>query len=199
MQGFVGSLRWSPDGTQIAFDINVLGLQQIYVMSADGLVVTRLRVEADAHNRGPKWSPDGSKIVFLSQSSQGAGLFDIFMMNADGGGRTGLGIGFGLGFRWSPDGSKIVFRGNPEGLYVMNADGSGLTQLTSAPEGFRDGEARWSPDGTRIAFERVQFDGPEQYFVSMIFTINPDGSGLKRLSPLDADVWESQPRWRPSS
>jgi len=47
---------------------------------------------------------------------------------------------------WSPDGSKIAFV-RKDGIYVMNADGSGQRRLTDA-----GGGPAWSPDGSKIAF-----------------------------------------------
>ncbi|NWF67676.1 MAG: PD40 domain-containing protein [Chloroflexi bacterium] len=54
---------------------------------------------------------------------------------------------------WSPDGSLIAFHANPLGnydLYIMNADGTNLHQLTDSPAD--DAMASWSPDGTRLVF-----------------------------------------------
>ena len=54
---------------------------------------------------------------------------------------------------WSPDGSRIAFSSNRDGdseIYVMNADGSGVTPLTDNSD--QDYSPAWSPDGSRIAF-----------------------------------------------
>ena len=53
---------------------------------------------------------------------------------------------------WSPDGTKIVFSDNGTAIKVVNADGTGLTQLTAD----FDGAPAWSPDGTKIVFHRFQ-------------------------------------------
>lgn len=55
--------------------------------------------------------------------------------------------------RWSPDGTRIAFAANPEGhfhIYSMNADGSGLSQITSSSND--EVEPAWLPDGTALAF-----------------------------------------------
>jgi len=55
--------------------------------------------------------------------------------------------------RWSPDGTRIAFSANPHGhfdIYVMNADGSGLTEITSSPGD--EVEPAWLPDGSALAF-----------------------------------------------
>jgi Tol biopolymer transport system component len=55
--------------------------------------------------------------------------------------------------RWSPDGTRIAFTANHHGnfdIYVMNADGSGLIEITSSPND--ELEPAWLPDGTALAF-----------------------------------------------
>ena len=78
---------------------------------------------------------------------------------------------------WSPDGKRLAFYserdGNPE-IYVMNADGSGVTRLTrtSADEGY----PAWSPDGRTISFDSDRggsFD---------VFAMNPDGTNVRALT-----------------
>ena len=70
---------------------------------------------------------------------------------------------------------------NPD-VYLMNADGKGVTRLTNTPEA-EYGPA-WSPDGTRIAFSR---DGD-------IYVMNADGSGQTRLTN---SASAGSPTWSP--
>ena len=58
----------------------------IYVMDLDGSNQTRL-TSHPAYDDQPKWSPDGNKIVFMSDRS---GNFDVYSMNADGTNQTRL-------------------------------------------------------------------------------------------------------------
>lgn len=90
---------------------------------------------------------------------------------------------------WSPDGSRIAFtsdRSGEDDIWVVNRDGSGLTQLTAAPAGFSARYPSWRPDGTRIAYilhdpdpnpTEGAFDG---YF---LYTMDPDGAN-PTLHPL---------------
>jgi len=76
---------WSPDGTQIAFESDVDGDMDVYVMQADGTGVRQLtgaEPDANAHDEGPAWSPDGTQIAFTSGPGNLEG--DIHVMNADG-------------------------------------------------------------------------------------------------------------------
>ena len=90
---------------------------------------------------------------------------------------------------WSPDGNKIAFvssRNGGQDIYVMNANGSNVTRLTSNPP-FFSVSPKWSPDGTRIAYEHN----------GEIYEMNSDGSSQTNLtnsSNPPADKW---PSWSP--
>ncbi|HEV2829565.1 MAG TPA: Calx-beta domain-containing protein [Pyrinomonadaceae bacterium] len=83
---------------------------------------------------------------------------------------------------WSPDGTKIAFRSNRDNagfIYTMNADGTNLQRLTNIDAG---GPA-WSPDGSKIAFiVGGGFTFGLEQTTSEIYSINPDGSGLTKLT-----------------
>jgi Tol biopolymer transport system component len=92
---------------------------------------------------------------------------------------------------WSPDGTRIAFSSERDGnaeIYVMKADGSGVTRLTNTKAD--DGDPSWSPDGKRIAFVSGRNGKAE------IFTMNADGSDQKTLVSMDrGDAVD--PRWSP--
>ena len=78
---------------------------------------------------------------------------------------------------WSPDGKRIAFYSERDGnaeIYVMNADGSGVTppDRTTADEGY----PAWSPDGRTITFDSDR-DGNFE-----MFAMNADGSNAARLT-----------------
>jgi dipeptidyl aminopeptidase/acylaminoacyl peptidase len=88
---------------------------------------------------------------------------------------------------WSADGTKIAFNCVHRFSYeicTMNADGSGLRQLTPS-DGLDGFQPVWSPDGTKIAFLTNRD----------IYVMNPDGSGVSRLTN-DATI-EFAPVWSP--
>jgi Tol biopolymer transport system component len=97
---------------------------------------------------------------------------------------------------WSPDGSKVTFTANREGyglrnLYVMDADGSNLHNLTDSTVSSQGIQSiSWSSDGTKLLFNR-EIDN-----VNNIYLINADGSNLTKL-PVGDDV--SDPRWSPDN
>jgi TolB protein len=95
---------------------------------------------------------------------------------------------------------RIAFESNRV-IYVMNADGSGQTRLTS--NGTRDGYPAWSPDGTKIAFIDPTWspDGTKIAFYSLrsfngdIYVMNADGSGQTRLT--NNEAYDITPVWSP--
>jgi TolB protein len=63
-------------------------------------------------------------------------------------------------------------------IFTINADGSGEVGVTHPPKGSFDDQPDWSPSGSLLVFARCATDS-----VCSIYTVRPDGSGLKRLSP----------------
>ena len=154
----------------------------IYIMNPDGSNKTML-TDSSTQDGAPRWSPDGTKIVFVSHRD---GNREVYVMNAGGSNPTNLTTNPAMdGFpAWSPDGSKIAFDSNREDgtgqIYIMNADGSNQTRLTYNLSG-DDGYPSWSPDGTKIVFDSNFGPGGEGNME--IYEINAtDGSNLTNLN-----------------
>jgi Tol biopolymer transport system component len=130
----------------------------------------------------------GGRITFLSERDDNR---EIYSMNADGGAQTNLSHSLAdeKAHAWSPDGTKIVFlRQNDNHLYVMNADGTGVAQLTADDfQHLHNTNLSWSPDGTKIAY--ISGDDSAHY----LSVINADGTEKRRLretnSPFLDVVW----------
>jgi TolB protein len=185
---------WSADGARIAFQCG----EAICLVNLDSGEVSQLTDPLPAHDSGPAWSPNGKLIAFTRTSVEpGSEEFrvQLYVMRPDGTGATSIANVLGhTEPAWSPDGRKIAFAGRVDEhdrsweILVMNADGTGLTQLTY--DDAIDGDPAWSPDGTRIVFSRRVGDGD-----SDIYVMNADGSGMTRLTSDPAD--EFAPVWQP--
>jgi TolB protein len=172
----------SPDGTRIVYQEG----QQLAMMNADGSGRTLL----PGSGCYPDWSPDGTEIVFAEFCVLG----HINISNADGSNRrpiTATGTGYeDLHPRWSPDASRIVFESNRTGnrdIWIMNADGSNLQQITDDPGA--DGWPAFSPDGSKISWERSDNGQTD------LWTMNPDGSWKSQVTN-DA-AHDGRPDWSP--
>jgi eukaryotic-like serine/threonine-protein kinase len=141
------------------------------------------------------------QVAFASTRS---GISQIYLVNIDGTDElqiTNVEAG-ACQPSWSPDGTQLVFispcvgRGefyetiyNESSLYLINADGTGLKQLTPAPGS--DFEPAWSPDGTRIAFTSVR-EGFRQ-----IYSLDLDSLDISLLTSTTDAIESSQPAWSP--
>src|SRR5437762_3417993 len=168
---------------RIAFHSNRDGDFDIYVMNADGSGVTQA-----THNTinefDPIWSPNGQQIAFGRIS--GCCAAAVVVINADGSGERVLADN-GFPGAWSPDGRQIAFSRNGD-VFVMNVDGTGVTQLTHN-DFIADDDPVWSPDGKHIAFHSTRDGGDED-----IFVMNADGTGVTQLTFNDG-IFDAVPVW----
>ncbi len=177
---------WSPDGTKIALSLSMDGNAEIYTIARDGSSPQRLTFNP-AIEVSPVWSPDGSHIAFVSDR---LGKPQIFVMDANGGNvrRLTTAGAYNVNPRWSPKGDRIAYArmggGGEFHSYVINADGSGDTQLTNTGS---DENPAWSPDGRFIAFSSKR-GGP-----AAIYVMRADGSGQVRVSQGKGNA--TQPAW----
>ena len=170
-----------------------------WVMNADGSNPTVIGNDFGAdfcpgNNRDPVWSPDGTKIAFVSDKNTSLPI-NIYVMNADGSNVVRLieDVVNDIDPAWSPDGTKIAFassQGEPiQSIYTVNADGTNIVRITNALPG-SDGQPTWSPDGTRIAF------GTNQGGIGLhVAVVNADGTGRTDFAPNIA--FGFNPAWSP--
>ncbi|NOY28074.1 MAG: hypothetical protein GXP62_19590 [Oligoflexia bacterium] len=209
----------------VVFSSTRTGASDIYSMKPDGTELTRLTT-SDDYEMDPALSPDGSRIAYVDHSQA-----SIWLMDVDGGNQAELTDGGGSWNyqpAWSPDGTQIAFGNIATGtmaLWVVNVDGSGLTQITdgSTYRGMPD----WSPDGSgllcggldyvyKVALDstetlvggtgvdsapRWNADGTMIIFSSTstgtaeIYSMNADGTDITQLTNDDGGA--TNPDWSP--
>jgi Tol biopolymer transport system component len=196
--GLVGpAARWSPDASRIAFRLfnEEAG---IWLMNRDGSDLHRLvDLPLDHGPRTPfleaiDWAPDGTRIAYTYPYD--GPHSPIYVVDVEDGGVTNLtgpdpARGATRVLAWSPDGTRIAFArtegagghsGSRDGLFVMNADGTGEVRLDDAAGGTVRG-LTWAPDGKRIAFIRVSYEaGP----ITTLMVIDANGQGLREIKQL---------------
>jgi len=235
----LGHLAWSPDGKWIAYTYShgPTNSGSLWIIAATGGNPRRLTAcQARCSDDEPSWSPDGRSLVFThSVPTRAAGIYTV---SVDGSDLMKIADGWGEP-EWSPDGRRIVFLPGPDGLAVMNTDGSHRRVIFAGAHGTGPGDPSWSPDGRKLVFLRTpgrpgryRFElwtmspnasgkallyrsrcciglyappiwSPDGRMIAFsadsaggTFVINSDGTGLRRLSSITADVlsWQPLPR-----
>ncbi|MCY3748957.1 MAG: leucine-rich repeat domain-containing protein [Chloroflexi bacterium] len=203
------SVSLSPDGTHVVYsscefpDPDAVAYEGYGHEAADyqyeivrgpiaGGAPERLTTDG-AYDNFPSWSPDGSRIAFLSSRFYG-GAVHLVTMAPDGSDLRDLTPEFAAVIQhppqWAPDGQRLAFvaysrRGDGgvsslPGLYTVRAAGTELRRLAPAVRS----PVAWSPDGQRLAFAQAVDD------TVMLVTVAADGSDQQQLVPIEG--WQPQ-------
>jgi Tol biopolymer transport system component len=153
----------SPNGEWITFASDRSGTAELWLCRLDGSELRNLTAGSRIASGSPRWSPDGTVIVFDAHGSDGN--FDIYQISAAGGPVRRMTWDKSEEVRpsWSADGRWIYFTSDRTGrreIWKMKSTGEGSAQIT------REGgfEAFESPDGRTL------------YFIK-----SPDAQGLWRM------------------
>ena len=196
MQGKFGGIwqlpRWSPIGEKrllveslgglpnaLHWDVGMLDFEEDEVVIFN---VANAAGEGEGQDREASWSPDGTKIAFhggrvawprgafdiviADMTTKKPGIDQVLLTEHEAGDQRA---------RWSPDGAKILFESNRDGdweIFVMDADGENLKQLTDNDE--TDRNAEWSK--STIVFESKRDGNWEIYGMAL------DGNNQNNLT-----------------
>lgn len=175
----------------IAYTSNDDGNREIYLSNIDA--TSKIKITEHAGGDGySAWSPDGKRIAFYAKYDEKK-TWSIHTMNSDGSNRKRLTHEFGKWDNsptWSPDGKKIAFSREYKGankswqaeIWIMNSDGSELTQLKS----LKGGGPYFTPDN-KIVFHS-EYEGKK----SEISIADADGSNIVHLTNDDSEEWHPE-------
>jgi Tol biopolymer transport system component len=173
----------SPDGEWIAFS-TLGGQEDLFVVRSDGTGYRQLTDDA-FHDRGPRWSPDGTRIAFYSDRS---GRYETWAIRPDGRGLEQLTKTTGPSrwdSEWSPDGKRLA---TTDGVRTWIED---LTQpleerkaepLPPLEGGHALTPRSWSPDGGALAGDLEFYPSPRSVtllysFAERAYRALPEGRG----------------------
>jgi Tol biopolymer transport system component len=199
---------WSHDGQKIAFVSSRDGDREIYVINASGSGLLQL-----THNKAgdfdPVWSPDDRHILFqsnvsLHEEDQGAEArsgVDLYTVQSDGSNlrllTTDPTLSASYSPIWSQDGSKILFasildfRVWPSYIYIINLDGTGLSQLSDV-ESMGRMHFAWSPDGRRIA---IHYGNSDAWSGAGSTNVVMDADGSSPIELRSNSKFNAMPQW----
>jgi Tol biopolymer transport system component len=195
----VGCAVWSPDGIHCAgqgWDDHKPFLDGVYQLNVNTGRAVRL---TSGYDIAGDYSPNGSQIVFGRYNAKQAGV-GLYIINTNG---RGLHLLLKEHFQpvndgsWSPHGNEIVFSRHVTlnaigSIWVINSDGTGLHEIKVVGLGCGRSvgchEPQWSPDGKKIIFATYSLQG-----AAFVYTMNANGTGLKRIAVGDDPVWGTHP------
>ena len=202
---------WSPSGEMIAFERSVGDRKEIVVARFDGTILQKIYyrtsgdedemtfffpgiIEDTSYNAGLSWSPDGSRIVFMSNG--GSGNYDLYLLSS---------VGTDEVLRltespekdshphWSPSGDRLVFVSGRTGsaeIFMLDLSSGIVHQLSRGSKTFL--YPQWSPNGKKIAMIYGSSDNHDIYVIEDLQ--NPFHS-VRKLTTWQYD--DLRPVWSP--
>jgi TolB protein len=168
-----GYPRWSSDGSRIAFVSTEQDRFSIWIMNSDGTDKINLTPDVEYSYLVPSWSPDNQHLVLLGGAGNNT---RVWLASVDERNLTALTPDDfkALNAQWSPTGDQIVTSNFPDGLWLINSDGTNFINITAGENGLGP---IWSPDGRQIAFQSTR-----KSIDVDLWKINSDGSGETNLT-----------------
>ncbi|MYA99296.1 hypothetical protein F4X90_06410, partial [Candidatus Poribacteria bacterium] len=188
---------WSPTGEQILFTSDRGGIEDLYLMNADGTNVRQVFKKLIGREF-PTWSPDGKALAYHRFHT-----FSIY--TASSAGKDETKVADGLWSAWSPNGSEIAFMaskfvwGENGNLQVPNVRIQIINLQTHVEDVLLPGQIgmfdpAWAPDSAQVAFS---WRGRQIGGTMGIHVVNRDGSGLRKIVDVEDGMAAFNPTWSP--
>jgi dipeptidyl aminopeptidase/acylaminoacyl peptidase len=217
-----GSPRISPDGRWVAYTVRETNWDdnayetQIWLADTTSGAARQL-TNAKKSSRAPSWSPDGSKLAFISDRTDKSQLYVINPLAGEAEAVTTLEDGINS-FEWSPDGKTIAYTATQpksaalkdrekkygefeiveqdyrmDQLFVIDLTTRATRALTSGA--FTVGSFQWSPDGKRIAFDHRVNKSPGSGGSADISIVTVADASIRQLVTQEGP--DTNPTWSP--
>ena len=183
----IESVNLSPKGERALFSAR----GDIFSAPIEKGPTRNLTHSSGAHDKWPSWSPDGSRIAFISDMT---GEEELYVVQQDGlkpaEQITSGGSAMRFQPEWSPDGKRIAFSDKDGKVYVVTLADHHVTQIVDAPHGqIRD--YTWSPRGNFLAFSYDE--NPNRFSAVFVWSL-ADG----KLHKVTDDMFNAySPTWDP--
>lgn len=145
----------SPKGERVIF----VARGDVFTVPAEKGVTRNLTHSSNAHDREASWSPDGRKIVYISDRD---GEEELYLVDYDGSSEpeqlTDGGSAMRYSPRWSPDSKQIAFSDKDGKLYVLTLDDRSVREVTDNPGGLIS-DYTWAPKGSYLAYSIEEPNG----------------------------------------
>jgi serine/threonine-protein kinase len=182
----------SPNGELVAYAAGPLGQTRLYVRQVEGGTPVALTRAGDGFAREPQWSPDGRRLLYLSER----GLEVIPALGGPSKLVVAVDPDVWTDGSWSPDGRSIAF-GLDDTVFVRPVDGGAARGIARLPEAH---SCAWSPGGRRLACvsgNRLFMINEEygNHAASSVWIVPTDGGAPIRVS--DDESLNMSPAWLP--
>ncbi|MBT4291005.1 MAG: hypothetical protein HOD92_27070 [Deltaproteobacteria bacterium] len=178
---------WGPKD-ELIITISKKGNSDLYKINQEGKILQRLTHRSSTESN-PRWSPDGERLVFISNRS---GSIQIYQRDMKTGEEYRMSYEGGTNVEpsWSSNGAYIIFAGIRNGLYqifLMDKDGTFTQQITNG--GDSSEQPVWAPSGRHILFtSKVGYD-------YKLYIMNADGTNSRRVTQTGTGISEFNPAW----
>jgi tricorn protease len=158
---YIQNVALSPKGERVLFGAR----GDIFSAPAEKGGTRNLTHSSTAHDKFPRWSPDGSRVAFISDRS---GEEEVWVAAQDGltppEQLTNGGNAMRYAPEWSGDGRKIAFSDKDGKVYILTVANKQLTQIADAPRG-QVNDYEWSPKGNYLAFSYAGANGFSSVYI----------------------------------
>jgi tricorn protease len=157
----IASYEIAPDGKRALFSAR----GDIFTVPAKEGPTRNLTASSGAHDRNPKWSPDGKWIAYLSDAS---GEDEIYVIAQDGSSAaqqlTSTGAPYKYEIRWSPDSKKILWADKKLRLSYVDVETKKVAQVAQGKV-WEIRDYAWSPDSKWVSYSRREENGMGTVYV----------------------------------